>query len=131
MPPELIQTIEVQESARVNACRGAGRRGGVASQSVSAQRIQDYVKPVHPKSEADKALIKRIIKTNDKLGLLFAHLQDSVMDDVANAFQPIEVACGCDVIRQDDEDCDRLYIINQGDVDIFVRRGEPTHDMDK
>jgi len=131
MPPELAETLEVQESARVNEARVAGRRGGVASQSVSAQRIQDYVKPVHPKNDHDTACIKHIIKTNDKLSLLFAHLQDSVMEDVANAFQPLEVACGHDVIRQDDNDCDRLYIINQGSVDIFVRRGERTHDVDK
>lgn len=109
---------------------GGGRRGGVAAQSVSVDRMKDYVKPVYPKSPQDKDTLKMIIKTHEKLSVLFGHLEDSALEDIANAFEPIQVPYGYDIIRQGD-DGDRLYIVNQGNVDIFVRRGPPMAPDDK
>lgn len=122
MSPESMKAAEAMEGQKVDQMKHVGRRGGVAAQSVSMERMKDYVKPVYAKSQTDKDTIKRIIKTHDKLSVLFGHLEDNALEDVVNAFQPIEVKNGVDIIVQGD-DGDRLYIVNKGEVDIFVRRG--------
>lgn len=130
LSPDAAMAVEVMEGQKVHQMKTVGRRGGVAAQSVSAERMKDYVKPVFPKHEYDKDAIKSIIKTQEKLSVLFGHLESHGLEDVVNAFQPIEVPCGYDVIRQDD-DGDRLYIIKEGIVDIFVRRGPSNFPEDK
>jgi cAMP-dependent protein kinase regulator len=79
------------------------------------------VKPVYPKSAEHQETIKGILKSHDKLSVLFGHLEGSGLEDVVNAFSTIEASRGEDIIRQG-TDGDRLYIINEGEVDIFVAR---------
>jgi len=122
LSPEHEMILQDQEDQKVRMMQGVGRRGGVAAQSVSQDRMKDYVKPVYPKTQYDKDVLLHTIKTQDKLSVLFGHLDYHALEDVVNAFFPVEVPYGYDIIRQGD-DGDRLYVINQGEVDIFVRRG--------
>lgn len=128
--PEQARAAEAMEEQKRENMKNHGRRGGVAAQSVSAERMKDYVKPVYPKSLQEKDFIKSIMKTHEKLSILFGHLEENALEDVVNAFQKVEVQYGVDVIRQGD-DGDRLYIIHEGQVDIFVRRGPQTDLGDK
>lgn len=103
------------------ASMGKSRRGGVAAESVSETRIREYIKPVHPKDDYTKAVLRQLLKEHEKLQVLFGHLNGNALEDVVNAFQTVDVMGGDIVIRQGD-DGDRLYIICDGYVDIFVAR---------
>lgn len=112
------------EQAKIQAQAGRTRRAGVAAESVDNETIKDYKKPVYAKDEATNARIRDTLKSNDKMQVLFGHLDGEPLNDVINAFYTKEVPVGSDIIRQGDEgDC--LYIVNSGDVDIFVARPGP------
>lgn len=127
-------TSEIQEQAspeemaaedqKVKAQQGRARRAGVAAESVDATKIQDYKKPVYPKDAKSVDLISNTLKNNDKMQVLVGHLTGEPLRDVINAFYSKDVAQGADIIKQGGEgDC--LYIIYEGEVDIFVARPGP------
>jgi len=109
------------EKDKIAAMQGKTRRAGVANESVSPEQMANYVKPVHPKSDEAAAKILEIIKTNEKMQVLFGHLDDAALKDVINAFYSVEVAKDENVIKQGDEG-DRFYIVEDGSFDIFVAR---------
>jgi len=112
---------QAAEDAKVKAQAGKSRRAGVAAESVSNETIKDYKKPVHPKDDATKDRIRKTLKENEKMQVLFGHLQGAALDDVINAFDTKDVSEGTDIIKQGDAgDC--LYIVAEGTVDIFVAR---------
>jgi len=102
-----------------------GKRAGISSESVSADQAANYVKPVYPKDNATKDAIKKTLKSNDKMQVLFGHLDGVPLEDVINAFQTREVRQGQEIIRQGDEG-DSLYIIADGSVDVHVARPDAT-----
>jgi len=88
---------------------------------MSAADVKDYVKPVYAKDAVTNEKIMGIIKGNDKMQVLFGHLDSAALDDIVNAFQEVSKPRGQDIIRQGEEgDC--LYIINDGEVDVYVAR---------
>lgn len=113
-----------EDMNRIRQMQGKSRRQGIAAESVSVDALKDYQKPVYPKSPDEKQHIRSILLGNDKMKVLIGHLDASSMDDVANAFFPMEAVFGQDIIRQGDEgDC--LYICDEGNVDIYVARPGP------
>lgn len=112
---------EEENLRRMAQMKGKARRAGVAAEGMSATQVKDYKKPVYAKDAATDASIKAVINRNDKLQVLFGHLDAKSLDDIVNAFQEVTRKKGEDVIKQGAEgDC--LYIINQGQVDVFVVR---------
>jgi len=119
--PEVTAEDMAEEDAKMKAQQGRARRQGVAAESVAAEKIHDYKKPVHPKDEAAKTKLRTLLKENDKMQVLCGHLDGEPLNDVINAFFTKDVNEGDDIIKQG-EDGDCLYIIDEGSVDIFVAR---------
>jgi len=110
-----------EDEKRRAAARGVGRRAAVAAEAVSSYDLKDYVKPVFKKDAATEAKIANSLRTNDKLQVLFGHLDKDTMQDVVNAFEEVTFKKGQDIIIQGDEgDC--LYLLADGSVDVFVAR---------
>mmetsp|Transcript_22504 Transcript_22504/g.49702 ORF Transcript_22504/g.49702 Transcript_22504/m.49702 type:complete len:348 (+) Transcript_22504:63-1106(+) len=107
---------------RMNKVQGGGRRAGVAAESMNHDLVKDYQKPVYPKEAAAEDLILKTIKTNEKMQVLFGDLDAGTIKDVINAFQEASGIQGQDIILQGEEG-DKLYIIEEGMVDVFVARG--------
>lgn len=108
--------------------KGNQRRQGIAAESVDEGQVRDYVKPVYPKGEDVKQMIMQVLKANDKMQVLFGHLEGPPLEDVINAFQVTEAPQGQDLIVQGAEG-DRLYIICDGAVDVYVARPNPDGSM--
>lgn len=124
--PAYTAEDEAAEKAKIAKMGGsnAKKRGSVVGHSFSNQDKQNYVKPVHAKTDADKKTIIDILKKNEKLQVLFGHLTDAALLDVVMAFYNMDVARNVNVIQQGDEG-DRFYIVSEGEFHIFVaRRGE-------
>lgn len=112
---------EKAEREKIEKMKGKTRRAGVANESVSQDQMASFVKPVYEKPAEAKTKILNILKTNEKMQVLFGHLDEASRNDVVNAFYLMEPASGEDIIKQGDEG-DRFYIIDQGDFDIYVAR---------
>lgn len=118
---------EEEEEAKGNDVRqlpaggGRARRAGVAGASVDKTAAADYQKPVYQKTQASSAFITDVLRTNDKMKVLFGAVKDAALNDVVNAFFEKKVTKGQEIIRQGDVgDC--LYIVASGTVDVFVAR---------
>lgn len=119
---------ENEDKQRLGDAKKAKKRGGVACESVSTSAIKDYKKPVYKKDAEANKKIKELLKSHEKMTVLFGHLSDSAMVDIVNAFQDQDAKQGQDLIRQGDEgDC--LYIIKEGQVDVYVNRPNPDGSM--
>lgn len=109
------------EMAKIRAMRGKPRRASVSATRVTSDQVRDYKRPVHPKDEAGRVQIKECLKENEKLSVLFGHLDREQLGQVVDAFYLKEFPEGVDIIMQG-EDGDCLYIIAEGAVDVFVAR---------
>lgn len=115
---------EEEDHRRMAETRSMPRRAGVAAEGISERDMKDYVKPVFPKDAATSQKIKGFIAQNEKMQVLFGHMDSAALDDVVNAFEEVTVGEGTDIITQGAEgDC--LYVVNEGQVDIFVARKGP------
>lgn len=112
---------EDEDERRFKQQQNRGKRGGIAAESVDQQAVKDYVKPVYQKEESVQQRIREVLKTNDKMAVLFGHLEGAPLQDVINAFQIGDASQGQDLIVQGAEG-DRLYIISEGAVDVHVAR---------
>jgi len=124
---------DAQDQARFQMFQGAQRRKGIAAESVNTKDIKDWVKPTYPKENPDaKNRIRNVLRNNPKMQVLLGHLDDSGMDDIVNAFKDCKASSGDTLIKQGDEG-DSLYILDSGEVDIFVARpgvdGKPPTDI--
>jgi cAMP-dependent protein kinase regulator len=97
------------------------RRPGTFNERIDKSTVENYVKPVYPKDSASKALIMKTLRENEKLQVLCGHLEDKDFEDLINAFQLFEFSNDTEIIRQGDKG-DRLYIIEFGQVDVYVAR---------
>lgn len=110
-----------QEAQKIEEQQRRPRRVSISAGKVSDDALKNYVKPVHPKDEDTKLSIQTLLIEDEKMSVLFGHLQKDALADVVNAFYCKEFEQGIDIIKQGDAgDC--LYIVADGVVDIFVAR---------
>jgi len=99
----------------LNVNQTSRRRGAVSAEPIREEDAASYVKKVVPKDDATMASLERAIAKN----VLFAHLDDSERSDIFDAMFAKEADEGEVIIQQGDEG-DNFYIIDQGNVDIYV-----------
>lgn len=121
-----------EDERRLAAQAVRGKRKSVAGCSINKEDARNYVKPVYWKDSSAKARLQEIIRNNSKLQTLMGHLSNSTVDDIVNSFKPREALQGEVLIKQGDEgDC--LFLIAEGEVDVFVSRpaldGNPSSGM--
>ncbi|KAL7287609.1 hypothetical protein TKK_0018255 [Trichogramma kaykai] len=91
------------------------RRGGISAEPVTEEDATSYVKKVVPKDYKTMAALSKAIAKN----VLFAHLDENERSDIFDAMFPVTFMPGEAIIRQGDEG-DNFYVIDQGEVEIFV-----------
>jgi len=99
----------------INIGQSVRRRGAVSAEPIHEEDAANYVKKVVPKDEATRASLSKAIGKN----VLFSHLDESERGDIFDAMFPT-VATTDDVIIQQGDEGDNFYIIDQGEVDIYV-----------
>ncbi|KAK6187744.1 hypothetical protein SNE40_005701 [Patella caerulea] len=91
------------------------RRGAVSAEVYKEEDAAQYVKKVVPKDYKTMAALSKAISKN----VLFAHLDDNERSDIFDAMFPVHRHAGEVIIQQGDEG-DNFYVIDQGEVDIYV-----------
>lgn len=110
------QTNEEREEELSTLIIGPSRRrGGVSSEVVPEEDATCYVKRVVPKDYKTTAALSRAISKN----VLFSHLDENERSDIFDAMFPIHRHAGEVIIQQGDEG-DNFYVLDQGEVDVFV-----------
>lgn len=99
----------------INIGQSVRRRGAVSAEPIHEEDAASYVKKVVPKDEATMASLSKAIGKN----VLFSHLDDSEKGDIFDAMFPT-IAKEDEVIIQQGDEGDNFYIIDQGEVDIYV-----------
>ncbi|XP_013775542.1 cAMP-dependent protein kinase regulatory subunit-like isoform X1 [Limulus polyphemus] len=92
-----------------------GRRGAVSAETYSEEDATTYVKKVVPKDYKTMAALSKAIHQN----VLFAHLDDNELSDIFDAMFPVVHNASEVIIHQGDEG-DNFYVIDQGEVEVFV-----------
>lgn len=91
------------------------RRGGISSETVTEEDATNFIKKVVPKDfKTMDALAKAIAKN-----VLFSHLDENERPDILDAMFPVSAHSGEVIIQQGDEG-DNFYVIDQGEVEVFV-----------
>jgi len=83
--------------------------------------MKNWKQPVHEKSDESKDMLRKIISTNEKLRVLFGHLNTNQLEDVIMAMFARDVKAGEMIIRQG-ETGDNFWIVESGKYDIYVNR---------
>ncbi|XP_063865393.1 cAMP-dependent protein kinase type I regulatory subunit-like isoform X1 [Scylla paramamosain] len=91
------------------------RRGAISAEPLSEDDATSYVKKVVPKDYKTMAALQKAIGKN----VLFAHLDENERSDIFDAMFPVNALPGEVIIQQNDEG-DNFYILDQGEVEIFV-----------
>lgn len=91
------------------------RRGGISAEPVTEEDATSYVKKVVPKDYKTMAALYKAIAKN----VLFSHLDENERSDIFDAMFPVTCLPGEPIIQQGDEG-DNFYVIDQGEVEIYV-----------
>merc|ERR1719510_1674247 len=91
------------------------RRGAISAEPIREEDIESYVKKVVPKDYKTMASLSKAIAKN----VLFSHLDENERSDIFDAMFPVNAMPGEVIIQQGDEG-DNFYIIDTGDVEVFV-----------
>jgi cAMP-dependent protein kinase regulator len=91
------------------------RRGAVSAEPYKEEDATSYVKTVIPKDYTTMQALSKAIQSN----LLFSHLDDSEKSDIFDAMQPFNYKPDETIIQQGEEG-DFFYIIDQGEVEVYV-----------
>ncbi|CAD7082153.1 unnamed protein product [Hermetia illucens] len=91
------------------------RRGGISAEPVTEEDATSYVKKVVPKDYKTMAALSKAIAKN----VLFSHLDENERSDIFDAMFPVNCLAGEYIIQQGDEG-DNFYVIDQGEVEVFV-----------
>ena len=89
-----------QEDAKIAELKTKGKRGGVSAAHLSQDKIENFQRPVYPKTAEEVAEIQRIIAGNEKLQVLFGHLGGKSVREVIEAMRKVDVCDGEAIIRQ-------------------------------
>ncbi|CAH8608463.1 unnamed protein product [Heterobilharzia americana] len=107
--------MTISPSSGVNLTRRRSRRGAVSGEVYTEEDAASYVKKVVPKDYKTMTALSKAIAKN----VLFSHLDESERSDIFDAMFPVHRNPGDVIIQQGDEG-DNFYIIDQGEVDIFL-----------
>uniref|UniRef100_A0A0X3QGV7 cAMP-dependent protein kinase regulatory subunit n=1 Tax=Schistocephalus solidus TaxID=70667 RepID=A0A0X3QGV7_SCHSO len=91
------------------------RRGAVSGEVYTEEDAASYIKKVVPKDYKTMTALSKAIARN----VLFAHLDENERSDIFDAMFPLHRNPGDTIIQQGDEG-DNFYIIDQGEVEIYV-----------
>jgi len=91
------------------------RRGAVSAAVMTEEDAASYVKKVIPKDYKTMASLSKAIEKN----ILFTHLDDNERSDIFDAMFQVKHSAGEVIIMQGDEG-DNFYIVDSGEVDVFV-----------
>lgn len=91
------------------------RRGAVSAETYSEEDATSYVKKMVPKDYKTMAALSKAIEKN----VLFSHLDDNERSDIFDAMFPVVHKAGEVIIQQGDEG-DNFYVLDQGEVDVYV-----------
>nr|XP_032832143.1 cAMP-dependent protein kinase type I-alpha regulatory subunit-like isoform X1 [Petromyzon marinus] len=91
------------------------RRGAVSAEVYTEEDVKGYERKVIPKDYKTMAALSKAIARN----VLFSHLDDSERSDIFDAMFPVTHIAGDVVIQQGDEG-DNFYVLDQGEVDVYV-----------
>jgi cAMP-dependent protein kinase regulator len=94
---------------------GKLRRGAVSAEPFSEEDATSYVKKVVPKDYKTMSALSKAISKN----ILFAHLDDNERSDIFDAMFPV-IHCEGEVIIKQGDEGDNFYIIDSGDVAVYV-----------
>jgi cAMP-dependent protein kinase regulator len=97
------------------------RRGAVSAEVYKEEDAAQYVKKVVPKDYKTMAALSKAISKN----VLFSHLDDNERSDIFDAMFPVHRHAGEVIIHQGDEG-DNFYVIDQGEVDVYVNGNHVT-----
>jgi cAMP-dependent protein kinase regulator len=103
------------QSASNTNVKARERRGAVSAEPYKEEDATSYVKTVIPKDYATMQSLSKAIQTN----LLFSHLDDSEKSDIFDAMQPFNYKPDETIIQQGEEG-DFFYIIDLGEVEVYV-----------
>ena len=98
-----------------NNVKARERRGAVSAEPYKEEDATSYVKTVIPKDYSTMQALSKAIQTN----LLFSHLDNNEQSDIFDAMQPFNYKPGETIIQQGEEG-DFFYIIDQGEVEVYV-----------
>jgi len=104
---------------------GKLRRGAVSAEPFSEEDATFYVKKVVPKDYKTMAALSKAISKN----ILFAHLDDNERSDIFDAMFPVIHCTGETILKQGDEG-DNFYIIDSGEVAVYVNNDHVTNISD-
>jgi len=97
--------------------KGSRRRMAVSAEVVKDEDVANYVKKVITKDYKTMAALSKAIEKN----VLFSHLDENERSDIFDAMFPVNSLAGEYIINQGDNG-DNFYIIDQGEVDIYVNK---------
>jgi len=106
---------EVESPMPANIQQTVRRRGAISAEPINEEDAATYVKKVVPKDYKTMASLSKAIAKN----VLFSHLDENERSDIFDAMFPSSALPGEIIIQQGDEG-DNFYIIDQGDVEIYV-----------
>jgi len=98
-----------------NIIQPVRRRGAISAEPINEEDAASYVKKVVPKDYKTMASLSKAIAKN----VLFSHLDENERSDIFDAMFPSNAMPGEIIIQQGDEG-DNFYIIDQGEVEIYV-----------
>merc|ERR1739844_312717 len=98
-----------------NIIQPVRRRGAISAEPINEEDAASYVKKVVPKDYKTMASLSKAIAKN----VLFSHLDENERSDIFDAMFPVNAMPGEVIIQQGDEG-DNFYIIDTGDVEIYV-----------
>lgn len=116
--PQTEETEEPEETActpPVVQPKGRQRRGAFSAEPLTEEYAASYVKKVIPKDYKTMAALSKSIAKN----VLFSHLDENERSDIFDAMFPVKHSKDEVVIKQGD-DGDNFYVIDDGEVDIYV-----------
>lgn len=97
------------------------RRGAISAEPITEEDASSYVKKVVPKDYKTMASLQKAIAKN----VLFSHLDENERSDIFDAMFPMNAIAGETIIQQGDEG-DNFYIIDSGEVEIYVNDDKVT-----
>ncbi|NXD20365.1 KAP0 kinase, partial [Spelaeornis formosus] len=92
------------------------RRGAISAEVYTEEDAASYVRKVIPKDYKTMAALAKAIEKN----VLFTHLDDNERSDIFDAMFPVTYIAGETVIQQGKDEGDNFYVVDQGEMDVYV-----------